>query len=258
MNRRDIIIIAVLINAGLLVVLFTSALKSDPSEPALVLQTEMQSSQPQAFQPQPAAAAQVKGDEVDRVLSQFAAVSSPTEQQSVAPAGSTNAPLLQSVAVSPPSPDAAASSAPTSFLEEAQSPIQGFNSDVNSAPTGGAKPSASTTASHKQVKVKKGDALEKIARAHRTSVQEIMRLNKLSSTQLKIGQVLKIPSKEGKQSFAGKGQTSDTHFYIVKNGDNPWTIAVKNQMKVEELLQLNGLDEEKARRLKPGDQLRIR
>jgi hypothetical protein len=32
---------------------------------------------------------------------------------------------------------------------------------------------------------------------------------------------------------------------------------MKNQMKVDELLRLNNLDEEKAKRLKPGDQLRI-
>ncbi len=50
----------------------------------------------------------------------------------------------------------------------------------------------------------------------------------------------------------------DAKYYIVKHGDNPWTIAVKNKIKVEELLRLNNLDESKAKKLKPGDQLRIK
>jgi len=47
-------------------------------------------------------------------------------------------------------------------------------------------------------------------------------------------------------------------YYTVKVGDNPWTIAMKHHMKVEELLRINSLNEEKARKLKPGDRLRIR
>ncbi|HSX13751.1 MAG TPA: LysM domain-containing protein [Chlamydiales bacterium] len=47
-------------------------------------------------------------------------------------------------------------------------------------------------------------------------------------------------------------------YYIVKVGDNPWGIAMKHHMKLEELLKLNQLNEEKARKLKPGDRLRTR
>lgn len=54
-----------------------------------------------------------------------------------------------------------------------------------------------------------------------------------------------------------KKKESSFKYYTVKNGDNPWTIAVKNHMKVDELLKLNHLDADKAKRLKPGDQLRI-
>ena len=235
MNRRDIIIIAVLINAGLLVILFTSALKSDRSEPAMVMETQMQAPSPQA---QSSPALQVKGDEVDQVLSQFAAVSSPAQ----APV-SNAAPLTQAMTAAP--------SVETSFLSEAQN----LNTPFETVAPVETKGVASAPV-FKEVKVKKGDALEKIARANRTSVQEIMRFNKLSSTQLKIGQVLKIPTKESKQP--SKNDTADSRVYIVKNGDNPWTIAVKNHMKLEELLQLNKLDEERARKLKPGDQLKIR
>lgn len=96
--------------------------------------------------------------------------------------------------------------------------------------------------------VRAGDTLDKIARSYGLSVEEIMRTNHLIDSRLQIGQVLKLAkgSKKGQEKY-----------YTVKNGDNPWTIAMKNHMKVDELLRLNNLDEEKAKRLKPGDQLRI-
>lgn len=47
-------------------------------------------------------------------------------------------------------------------------------------------------------------------------------------------------------------------YYIVKSGDNPWSIAIKNHIKFDELLRLNHLDEDKAKKLKPGDKLRIK
>jgi LysM repeat protein len=99
-----------------------------------------------------------------------------------------------------------------------------------------------------EVIVRAGDTLEKIAKSYGLSVEEIMRANHLIDSRLQIGQVLKLTkvSKKGPEKF-----------YTVKNGDNPWTIAMKNHMKVDELLRLNNLDEEKAKRLKPGDQLRI-
>jgi peptidoglycan DL-endopeptidase LytF len=252
MSRRDIIIIAVLINAGLLVVLFTSALKSDNNDNALAVQAEQVT--PMKGQDAMMPSVPVRGDEVDQVLSQFASV--PQSQETAALA----TPMVQPVAVAPaiqiPTDEAAPVS---SFLEEAQ----GFNkgpSITPAAPSASSNTNPASAASYKEIKVKKGDALEKIARANRTTVQEIMRYNQLSSTQLKIGQVLKIPSKKNQNpsNKSNKQEFVEVHYYVVKNGDNPWTIAIKNQMKVEELLQLNGLNEEKARKLKPGDQLRIR
>jgi LysM repeat protein len=116
-----------------------------------------------------------------------------------------------------------------------------------------------------EVRVKKGDVLEKIARSHHTSVQEIMKANRLSSTSLKIGQVLKVPGKtaivkasQPKAQVQQASNDSSFKYYTVKSGDNPWTIAVKNHIKVEDLLRLNNMDEAKARKLKPGDQIRIR
>jgi len=96
-----------------------------------------------------------------------------------------------------------------------------------------------------------------------------MKANKLTSSNLRIGQVLKIPNKSiakaEPSTIVYSPQTSTptnpsnegAKYYTVKKGDNPWTIAVKNHLKVEDLLKLNNMTEEQARRLKPGDQLRI-
>jgi LysM repeat protein len=109
----------------------------------------------------------------------------------------------------------------------------------------------------REVKVKKGDVLEKIARQNHVSVSDIMKVNKLSSSRLKIGQTLKIPSGGSKPSISTVSNDG-AQYYTIKNGDNPWTIAVKHHMKVDELLKLNGMNEDKARRLKPGDRIRIK
>jgi hypothetical protein len=87
MNRRDVIIIAVLVNAGLLVVLFASALRSgnDHTE----ISTQKESTVHNAMVVQNDARAP-RGDEVDQVLSQFATVNS-------APQGLAAAPILQPV-----------------------------------------------------------------------------------------------------------------------------------------------------------------
>jgi LysM repeat protein len=115
-----------------------------------------------------------------------------------------------------------------------------------------------------EVVVKKGDTLEKIAKAHNTTVDEIIKLNHLPSSFLRVGQTLKLSSQKAAAKLApiavqpAQGQQEGPDYYTVKVGDNPWTIAMKHHLKVDELLRLNGLNEEKARKLKPGDRLRIR
>lgn len=110
-----------------------------------------------------------------------------------------------------------------------------------------------------EIVVKKGDNLERLARKHHTSVDEIIKLNRLPSSFLKIGQVLKIPAS---RSLAKAEKRAPDHqgpeYYTIKVGENPWAIALRYHMKLDELLRLNGLNEEKARKLRPGDRLRIR
>ena len=76
--------------------------------------------------------------------------------------------------------------------------------------------------------VKKGDSLWLIAKNNNTSVEEIKRLNNLTSNLLSIGQVLKIPSVNQKT-------------YIVKKGDSLWLIAKNNNTTVDKIKSINNL-----------------
>jgi LysM repeat protein len=228
MSRRDTIIIAALLNAGLLVVLFTTALKTD-SNPSAIATAEISLDSNKALDIPSRKEALVKpsGDEVDQVLRDYN--------------------HAQPLAATPPP-------AVLNFVDE-------IHAITKVSPEAPKTPAASSI----EVVVKKGDVLEKIAKTHHTTVEEIMKQNHLTSSHLQIGQVLKITSKNESSSSKTKTDNSQSvtaasgaKYYTVKSGDNPWTIAVKNHMKVDELLKLNNLDAEKARKLKPGDQLRIR
>jgi LysM repeat protein len=77
---------------------------------------------------------------------------------------------------------------------------------------------------------------------------------------LKIGQVLQIPVVQNNRptiSLPVVAEASETEYYVIKSGDNPWKIAKQFHVKFDDLLKLNNLDEEKARNLKIGDKIRI-
>jgi len=60
--------------------------------------------------------------------------------------------------------------------------------------------SATSTSDTGTYKVKSGDTLSKIAAAHKTTVKELQRLNNLTTTQIRVGQVLKLPQTAGAPS----------------------------------------------------------
>ena len=86
--------------------------------------------------------------------------------------------------------------------------------------------------------VKSGDSLYSIARKYNTTVDELKRLNNLSSNVLSIGQVLKIPSSESNNTGIGTGTTNA---YVVKSGDSLYSIARKYNTTVDEIKSLNNL-----------------
>lgn len=231
MTRKDIIIISVLINAGLLAILFVTAIRTD-DEPAA------------ARSESPAALARNKGsvpvyeevemtphtlitssnDEVDLVLKDYIPYVPPTDEHT---------------------------------LDLYQAAQNTKNKEQDGEEVG----------EYVEITVKKGDVLEKIARANGVTINEIKKINHLASDKLKVGQVLKVPVAipvvKRQEPFPAKVEkeqiaSSEPTYYTVKSGDNPWKIAKQFHVRFEDILKLNNLDEEKARNLKIGDKIRVK
>jgi membrane-bound lytic murein transglycosylase D len=91
--------------------------------------------------------------------------------------------------------------------------------------------------------VRRGDTLGAIARRYRTSVDGIKRLNGLRSNLIRVGQVLRVPSRGGVETAppppAAKPGETVTH--VVRNGDNLFQIAKTYKTTVEAIKTANGL-----------------
>ena len=82
--------------------------------------------------------------------------------------------------------------------------------------------------------VRRGDSLWIIAKRYGTTTKEIQSLNNLETTQLHIGQVLKLPGYKEE-----KIDTGDMKVYLVKRGDSPFDIAQLHNMSLERFLRIN-------------------
>ncbi len=80
-----------------------------------------------------------------------------------------------------------------------------------------------------------GDSLYSIAKKYGTTVDEIKRLNNLTSNLLNIGQILKLPKTEVTEE-----PTNDIIYTVVK-GDSLYSIAKKYNTTVDEIKKLNNL-----------------
>ncbi len=85
--------------------------------------------------------------------------------------------------------------------------------------------------------VKKGDSLYSIANKYNTTVEELKRINNLTSNTLSIGQVLKLPS--DKASDVEKEE--NTISYTVQKGDSLYSIARKYSTTIDKIKDLNNL-----------------
>lgn len=94
----------------------------------------------------------------------------------------------------------------------------------------------STDSNQNTYVVKAGDTLWSIANRFNTTVEELMRLNNLSSDLIAVGKVLRIPSTTKTSS------NSAFSIYIVKPGDTLWNIARRYNTTVENLMTLNNLN----------------
>lgn len=232
MSRRDTIIVAVLVNTGLLGVLFMMALHTNEETPSKLLTQEATTEEirheeiavmdrPVEVKPEPVAVAKGPRDEIDQVLEKYSVKTAAPIGLAAQRQDNPNQLTL------PPQRNLLAKEEPK-FVE---------------------------------VTVKRGDYLEKIAKANGTTVSEIKRYNNLSSSRIDIGQVLQIPIQDKTTSnleIVSPPALQDPEYYTLQSGDNPWKVAKKYRVGFNELLKMNDLDEEKARSLKPGDVLRVR
>ena len=101
-------------------------------------------------------------------------------------------------------------------------------------------------------KVVKGDSLYSIAKKYGTSVEEIKKLNYLTSNNLVIGQVLRIPEMYTKPE--DMVVPSYVNYKVVK-GDTLYSIAKKFGVSVDSIINDNGL---KSNNLSIGQNLKIR
>ena len=85
--------------------------------------------------------------------------------------------------------------------------------------------------------VKKGDSLYSIANKYNTTVEELKRINNLTSNTLSIGQVLKLPSDKPNKIE----QEKNTITYTVQKGDSLYSIARKYSTTIDKIKELNNL-----------------
>lgn len=230
MTRRDTIVLAVLINAALLSILFFTATRPDVEVPPtpLAIQRTTPINQSHAY---PATGFAVSRSE--------SVVSSPSVAQEEPLQTTTPQRIYDDHFIS--------SVVATAEQEEA---------------TPGRIHEPEDQSDYVEVVVKRGDFLEKIARSNGTTVGEVKRINHLTSDRIDIGQVLLVPAVRRNPStqpvVALQSEDSNSGYYVMKPGDNPWNIARQHHVNFDELLRLNNLNEERARNLKPGDRLRVR
>lgn len=103
------------------------------------------------------------------------------------------------------------------------------------------QPSIST----KYHKVKSGETLGAIAQKYGTTVNNIMKWNGLRSTNLQIGQTLKIEggsstfSQTKSETQTVQNSSSGTKHHVVQSGDTFWKIAQKHGTTVDAIQRLN-------------------
>lgn len=100
--------------------------------------------------------------------------------------------------------------------------------------------------------VKSGDSLWIIAKRYDTTTQKIQEMNHLSTTRLRINQVLTVPSKAPVAERSAQGGNGT---YYVQRGDSPYLIARRHNIPLNRFLKINNLTPRST--IFPGQSVRI-
>lgn len=115
-----------------------------------------------------------------------------------------------------------------------------------------------------EIEVQRGDTLYGLSRRHNVSLNELMRVNGLTSPALKPGQKLALPSgkvaarpsRPAPVAIAPAAAPADwSGSYTIQSGDSLYGIARQYNVKTEDLQRYNGITD--PRRVRPGTVLRI-
>ena len=92
--------------------------------------------------------------------------------------------------------------------------------------------------------VKKGDSLYSIARQYGVNVNDLKRINNLTSDLLSIGQIINIPSSTTIVTPSEDDIINEENTYIVQRGDTLWSISRKFGVSVDDIKNANNLTNE--------------
>ncbi len=117
------------------------------------------------------------------------------------------------------------------------------------------QPSPAVVASNEQsstYRVKSGDNLWLVAKAHKVSVKDVKRWNNLSGNNLRVGQVLTL--RAGSAAGAADDSRSNATYYRVRQGDSLYRIAKRFNVHMQHLQSWNP---KTGKALKPGQTLTL-
>lgn len=115
----------------------------------------------------------------------------------------------------------------------------------------------SSSSSYSYHKVRSGENLSTIASRYGTTVDEIKKINGLTSNKIVVGQRLKVKAtSSSSSSHSSSSSSSSKKYYSVKSGDTFGRIAQRHRMSISQLKRLNpGINID---RLSIGQKIRIR
>jgi membrane-bound lytic murein transglycosylase D len=144
-------------------------------------------------------------------------------------------------------PAPAQAKAPPAPEKAAPPPAKGNATAVAAKPPAGKKSEQNRAATHV---VKSGDSLFNIASRYGVTTKKIQEANKLSSLNITIGQTLTIP--EPSKSAPAE---SNLKKYMVKKGENAFSIASSHNMPIDRFLSINNLSS--ASKIFPGQKVYV-